>query len=183
MAEEEEEDVLAEGGEGGDKAGKPSNGALPKILKFVAIGVGALIFIVTIVVVTFNVLNGSGKQAQATIPQTESYAAVKPPLASYELIGSINTTTSDTVPYSVSVFPILQYDIGDTVTQTELTARKDQLQDFMRSYFRGKKIDDLAPEKEGNIKNEIRELLNTTILEKARVRAVLFREFGTFSLE
>lgn len=170
------------GGEGGDGAQK-SPGVLPKLLKFIALGLGALVFIVTVVVITVNILNGGGKQAQSQIPQTESYIAVKPIYSTYDGIGSVSTRTRDATPFNVAVAPVLEYDLNDTATQTELVARKVQMQDFIRRYFSSKYAQELEPEDESKVKNEIKELLNTTILDKARVRGVLFTQFDMYSME
>lgn len=171
-----------EGGDaGGDKKGAP--GAFPKLLKFIALGLGALVFIVTVVVITFNIMSGGGKQSQAQIPQSESYTAVKPIYSAYDGISNVSTRTRDATPFSVSVSPVLQYDLNDNATQTELVARKVELQDFVRRYFSGKYSADLQPENEPKIKNEIKELLNTTVLDKARVRNVLFTQFDIYSME
>jgi flagellar FliL protein len=184
MADEDAElmEGAGEGEEGGGESAKKSGGSgfFPKILKFVAIGLGALVFIVTIVVVTFNLMNGSGNQAQSQIPQTESYAAIKPIYATYDGAGQVTARTRDPTPWMVSVSPILEYDMNDTATQTELIGRKTQLIDFFRRYFSGKYAPELQPGNEALIKSEIQELLNTTILDKARVRGVLFTQFEVF---
>jgi flagellar FliL protein len=179
MAEEDEELE----GEGGDDGGKKAGpGLLPKLLKFVALGIGALVFIVTVVVITFNIMNSGGKQTQA-LPQTESYVAVKPIYATYDGIGNVSTRTRDATPFNIAVAPLLEYDLNDNATQTELIARKAQMQDFIRRYFSSKYAAELQPENESKVKNEIKELLNTNILDKARVRGVLFTQFDLFSME
>ncbi|MDR2481488.1 MAG: flagellar basal body-associated FliL family protein [Spirochaetaceae bacterium] len=184
----DEEDVLEEDGEGGAEAPPKKGGGggiVPKLLKFVAIGLGALIFIVTVVVITFNIMNGGGKQAQASIPQTESYVAVKPIYAAYDGIGEVSVLTKDSPPFNVAVTPVLQYDLNDNATQTELIARKVELQDFIRRYFSNKYAEELqtSPTQEFHVKNEIKELLNTTVLDKARVRSVLFPQFRLYQME
>jgi flagellar FliL protein len=182
MADDDAE--LMEGGEGGGEGGadapKKGGGFLPKILKFVAIGLAALVFIVTIVVITFKFMSGSGQQAQAQIPQTESYAAIKPIYATYDGVGQVMARTRDPTAWSITVNPILEYDMNDTATQTELIGRRVQLIDFFRRFFSGKYAQDLQPGSEGLIKNEIQELLNTTLLDKARIRGVLFTQFEVF---
>jgi flagellar FliL protein len=156
-------------------------GFLVKALKWVAIGLGALIFIVTIVVVTFNVMNGRGQRAAQAAPQNDSYIAVKPIYATYDGVGNIDTTTADATPYTVTVKPVLEYDQGDNASQGELVGRKAQLIDFFLSYFSKKRAKDLVPENRAKIKEEVKELLNTQVLDKARVRGVLFTQFEVFS--
>jgi flagellar basal body-associated protein FliL len=52
----------------------------------------------------------------------------------------------------------------------------------VRRYFSGKSAGELQPENEARIKNEIRELLNTTILDKARVRVILFDRLDLYEM-
>jgi flagellar FliL protein len=165
-------DAGAEGGDGSKKSAG-LGGLLPNLLKFVAIGLGALVFIVTIAVITFNIMNKSGK-TQSVVPQTEAYVAVKPVYSMFTLIGDVNARTKDPVPWNVVVNMIIAYDLNDNATGTELTARQYELRDFVRRYFSGKTAVDLQPDKESKLKQEIREQLNTQILDKARAREILF---------
>jgi flagellar FliL protein len=64
-----------------------------------------------------------------------------------------------------------------------LISRQYQLRDFTRTYFSGKNAAELRPENEARIKNEIRELINTTILDRARVRQILFDKLDLFEME
>jgi flagellar FliL protein len=179
----DEADVnLEEGQEEGGGKKKKSIGFLPGLLKFIAIGLGALIFIVTVVIITFNVMNKGGK-SQTLVPETESYAAVKKQYSMFTLIGNISTRTRDPTPWNVSVDMILGYDLNDNATATELTSRLYELRDFTRIYFSGKTAAELQPENEARIKSEIRELINTTILNRARVRLVLFDKLDLFEME
>jgi flagellar FliL protein len=180
----DEADVnLEETPEGSPDNGKKKNiGLLPGLLKFIAIGLGALIFIVTVAVITFNIMNKGGKN-QTLVPQTDSYAAVKKQYSMFTLIGNINTRTRDTAPWNVSIDMIIGYDLNDNATATELTSRLYQLRDFVRQYFSGKTVAELQPENEARIKNEIRELLNTRILDKARVRIILFDKLDMYEME
>jgi flagellar FliL protein len=54
-----------------------------------------------------------------------------------------------------------------------------ELQDFVRSFFRSKFVEDLQPENENQLKREIMELLNTQLLNDARIRNVFFRTLET----
>jgi flagellar FliL protein len=166
--------------EGGGK--KPGTGLLPKLLKFVAIGLGALIFIVTVTMFTVNIMNKGGK-SQTVVPATDSYAAVKKQYSMFTLIGNISTRTRDPTPWNVSVDMIIGYDMNDNATATELTVRQYELRDFVRRYFSSKSAGELQPENEARIKNEIREQLNTAILDKARVRIILFDRLDLYEME
>jgi len=162
-----------EGGDAGPAAGKKKIGFLPALLKFVAIGLGALVFIVTVCVITFRVMNSGGKN-QTMAPESSAYVATKPVYQYFTLLDEISTRTSDVTPYTVAVKVNFGFDEKDTTTQTELTGRRYELQDYLRNYFRQKSVEDLRPENEARLKNEIKEQLNTTKLDKARVREVFF---------
>jgi flagellar FliL protein len=178
MSDSDELDL--DGGEasGADSSPKKSSGLaaiLPNILKFVAIGLGALIFIVTVAVITFNIMNKGGKPQ--ILPGSElAYMGKRPEFSYYTLIGSVTIQTKDPPPkYSVTVDVVIGYDQNDNAAQTELINRQYELRDFVRSYFSGKYASDL--EHEERLKQDIREILNTRFLDKARVRIVLFNKF------
>jgi flagellar FliL protein len=182
----DEADISLDEGAEGDEAGgggkKPGGGLLPKLLRFIAIGLGALIFIVTVAVITFNIMNKGGK-SQTVVPQTDSYVAVKKQYSMFTLIGNVSTRTRDPTPWNVSVDMIIGYDLNDNATTTELTSRLYELRDFVRRYFSSKTAAELQPENESRIKNEIRELLNTTVLDRARVRTILFDKLDLYEME
>ena len=72
---DEQDDINLEGadaGSGESASKKGGSGLLPQLLKWVAIVLGALVFIVTIVVVTVNIMGGAGK-SQTPIPISEEY--------------------------------------------------------------------------------------------------------------
>jgi flagellar FliL protein len=177
--------------DGGEAAGGESSapkkasglGALlPNLLKFVAIGLGALIFIVTVAVVTFNIMQKGGKSTTATVDPTSPYVGKRPEYAWYTLIGAVTTRTKDTAVYSVTVDMIIGYDLNNAQAQTELTGRQYELRDFVRSYFSGKYAADLAPENEARLKQEIREILNTRFLDTAKARMILFNKLDVMEM-
>ncbi|MDR0322167.1 MAG: flagellar basal body protein FliL [Treponema sp.] len=174
-------DDIFEGGEAQESEStskKRSGGAgnfLPTILKFVGIGLGALIFIVTVSVVTYNIMNGGGKQQTVVNDPTSPYVGTRPIYSFYDMIGSISVRTKDyPVSSSVTVEMIIGYDENDQIASTELIGRRYELRDFVRRYFSGKSAVDLAPEREEELKAEIREMLNTRFLDKARARIIIF---------
>jgi len=148
---------------------------LPNLLKFVAIGLGALIFIVTVSVITYSILNKGGK-SQTVIPTNSPFVGARPQYSWFSTIGVVRTTTDDAVPYSVVVDMVIGYDMGDNNSAAELTARLPELQDFVRSFFRSKTADELKPENEAKLKQEIVEALNTRVLNSARVKMITFKQ-------
>jgi flagellar FliL protein len=175
-----DQEILEGGEEGGEEGGKKRKSAsglaklLPSLLKFVGIGLGAVILIITVSVITYNLLSKGGKQ-QTAVPVTESYLGTKPQYQMFRLIGPITTRLNDA--YTVRVDMIIGYDVNDNVAGSEFAARQDEIRDFLRRYFRAKTSGELRPENEEQVKREIREQLNTQILDKARVRIILFNTF------
>jgi len=178
------DDLDLDSGEASDAGGgaskKRSGGLgnlLPTILKFVAIGLGATVFIVTVSIVTVNAVSKKGASVTTTGDPSSPYLGVMPNYSYYEGIGPITVKTSDYPAGStVTVDMILGYDLNDQLATTELIGRRFQLIDFVRRYFSGKTALELSPVKEEELKAEIRETLNTRFLDTARVRIVLFRK-------
>ena len=147
---------------------------LPTILKFAAIGLGALIFIVTVSVITVNVVNKGGKQQTVVNDPSSPYIGRKPIYSWYTDIGTVNTRTKDTVNHTVTVVMNIAYDPNDTAASGELNGRRFELQEFVRRYFAGKYAAELGPENEARLKQEIKEMLNTRYLDTAKVREIAF---------
>ncbi|MDR2702299.1 MAG: flagellar basal body-associated FliL family protein [Spirochaetaceae bacterium] len=166
------------GADGGKKRGGP--GFLPNLLKFIAIGLGALIFIVAVVVITVNIMSGKS-ESQTSMDPTSEYIGTRPQYATFTLIGQINTRTRD-LTHAVVVDMLIEYDLNNNAAQTELTGRVNQLRDFTRNYFAGKYSNELEPENEQKLKQEIREILNTRYLDTAKVRNILFNKLDVMEL-
>lgn len=169
-----------EGGEGeaGGKAQKGGflGGALIKILKFVALGIGAIIFIVVVVIVTVNLLNKGG-QAQTVVNISEDYKGVPPKYTYYTNIEEIRTRTSDEFQATILVKVVIGYDGENKLLQTELIDRTPQIQDLLRNYFSGKRVAEMRPEDESFLKEEIKERINR-ILADGKIDEVLFSDFN-----
>jgi flagellar FliL protein len=141
----------------------------------VAIGLGVLVFIVTVSVITFNIMNNRGASQTVVSDPLSPYVGRRPEYSMYTMLGTINTRTRDfPTSYTVTVDMIIGYDLGDQVMSSELISRQFELRDFVRRYFTGKTAAELAPEREDELKAEIRETLNTRFLDKARARIILF---------
>ncbi|MDR3337027.1 MAG: flagellar basal body protein FliL [Treponema sp.] len=179
-------DLGDEGGEGleGSSKKKASGLAalLPNLLKFVAIGLGALVFIVTVAVITFNIMSKGGKSQTAVADPASAYVGTRPQFQIFSSISPVRTRTKDTTPYSVVVDMIIGYDLNDKNAQTELTGRLYELQDFVRSFFSGKYAAELQPENEARLKQEILEALNTRILDTSSARIILFKQLDVMEM-
>jgi flagellar FliL protein len=181
------DDLNLDGDDSGGGASTPKKASglaalLPNLLKFVAIGLGALIFIVTVSVITYNILNKGG-QSQSVIPSASPFVGARPQYQMFTSIGLIRTSTKDPLPYSVVVDMVIGYDLNDNSAQAELTGRLYELRDFVRVFFKGKMADDLKPESEPRLKQEILEQLNTKILNSARARIILFNQLDVMAMQ
>ena len=170
MSDSDELDI--DGGEAPDastsKKKKGGLGALlPTILKFAAIGIGAIIFIVTVCIITVGAINKGGKPQTVTSEPTSAYVASLPILTYYTDIGKVNTLTSDNPPWMVEVVMNLGYDPKNTDAASELNGRKFELQEFTRRYFSQKNVEELRNEE--RLKREIIEQLNTRYFQTAKI--------------
>jgi flagellar FliL protein len=183
------DDLDLEGGDAPDAGGAPKKkgggvgGLMPALLKFVAIGVGALIFIVTVSVITYNIMNKGGKSQSVLSDPSSPYVGKRPEYAMYTMIGSVTTRTKDFPTSStVTVDMIIGYDIDDQNATAELISRQYELRDFVRRYFTGKYASELVPEREEELKKDIREQLNDRFLDTARARIILFNKLDVMEM-
>jgi len=184
MADKDELELEGEESQGLGNNQKKASGLValvPNLLKFVAIGLGALIFIVTVSVITHNILNRGGR-AQTAIPTASPFVGTRPTFTAFTGIGQVRTMTNDPIPYSVVVEMIIHYDLNDNAAMTELNDRRLELVDFTRTFFRSKRAHDLRPENEQRLRQEIIEHLNTRILNTARVRMITFNQLDVMQI-
>jgi len=179
-----DEDGAAES-DGGGQAKKKSGGLgnlLPMILKFVAIGLGALVFIVTVSVITYNIMNKGGNNQTVISDPNSPYVGKRPEYGYYDSIGSITVKTGDfPVSSTVTVDMIIGYEVGNQAASLELSSRRFELRDFLRVYFSKKTAAELAPERDEALKAEIREMLNTRFLDSRGARVILFNKLDVMN--
>lgn len=168
---------------GGDEVQGNQNrvGFLPslviQILKWAAIVLGAIIFIVTVVVVTLRILD-TGNTTQTRVPQSEAYQTELEAWEYYGNIGQIQGRTADQVPNTFIVVPQLGYDGENRQLQTELINRTPQLRDLMRRYLTGKTADEMiGPDNEEILKAELLERINE-IVSSGEVEDIVFDSFN-----
>jgi flagellar FliL protein len=174
----------AEGTAGGGGGKKPSGlGALlPNLLKFIAIGLGALIFIVTVAAITFKIMNGGGKSQTVVTDASTPYVGKRPEYSMFTSIGIVRTRTKDPTPYSVVVDMVIGYDVNDKNAANELTSRLYELRDFVRSFFSSQYAGALETENEARLKQEIMEALNTRVLNTTRAKIILFNQLDVVEM-
>ncbi len=157
------------------KKGGGLGGMLPGLLKWVAIAVGAIILIVTVVVITMNILNTSST-GTTYIPINEEYTPQREVYSWYESLPQIRAKTYDTIPASVLVTVVLGYEVDDSNASAEITARRVELQDYLRKYFSTKKRLELTPQNEDALKLEIKNDIND-LLTQSSIKDVRFLTF------
>ena len=177
MADEGAADDLA-GDIGGDEVpAKKSGGlkgALPVLLKYILIGIAAVIFIVTIVIITNLIMNRGGK-SQTKVPVGVEYTTQREVLSWYTTLDQIRTQTCDDInPANVVVQVVLGYKKDDKNASTEITERRIEIVDFLRQFFSSKSEAEIAPDKEEGLKNDIRDQINENILSRSKIRDVRF---------
>jgi len=167
-------DGLDEGGESSSPAKKGKAGGLfSSLLKWIAIGIGAIVLIVVIVVVTVKIL-GNNTTGTQTVPISEEITVQREILDWYTSLGSIRTKTSDDIPASVVVDIALGYKKDDKACSTEITQRNIELKDFMRRYFTQKTIAELKPQNETKLQIELRNEINDEILSSSKIKDIKF---------
>ena len=174
MADEDSDIDLGEGSDvDATPAKKGIGGLLPTILKYVGLGVGAVILIVTVSLITVKIVTKNSTKTQQ-VPISEDFKEYAEELDWYTSLGEIQTRTCDAEHASVVVNIFLGYKKDDKVASAEITAQKIPIRDFLRNYFADKTVEELTPKKEEKLKIEIRNEINDTILNKAKIRKISF---------
>lgn len=119
------------------------------------------------------VINKGGK-SQTNIPISEEYTTKRESYDWYTSLEQIRTSTSDPIPASVSVTIVLGYKKDDKAASTEITERRIEIIDFLRRYFSEKTVEDLRPQNEDVLRQQIRDQINDDILSNSRIKDVRF---------
>ncbi len=188
MSDEEELSNAIEGDDGFDAgvgaspsgSGKSKSG-LVKILTWVVGIICGTIFIVTVVVITINIID-RGNQSQSFAQVSEEYNTKPPIMVTYgSSMPQIRGRTADKVPQSFIIELDLAYpeDNADALT-TEITQRLPAIVDLVRSYFNSKKAEELAPANEVYLKLQLKEKINR-ILTNGPIEDIYFTKKDIFA--
>lgn len=176
MADEGAADVL--GGDDGVLDTSSKKGGIASLfsglLKWILIGIAAVILIVTVAVIVFKIMDPSG--TAKSIPISEEYRETREELEWYRSIEQIRTQTSDLVPASVTVTVAIGYKKDDKRASSEITARQVEIIDFLRRYFAECTVEDLKPANEDVIKLQIKDQINEDILTSSSIRDIKFTQ-------
>lgn len=170
-------------GDAPSTAGKKKIGFLPAIvidiLKWSAIVIGAIIFIVVVVVITVNLMGG-GTQATATrLPlHSEFEQTTMEELEWYGEVGDIRGSTADQVRRTFIVQPHIGYPVGSDRTLQELIRRRIQIHEIISTYFASRSVTELeGVQNRERVKRELREQINRIMSSEAQVRDVAFTRY------
>jgi flagellar protein FliL len=179
MSDEQQDLNLEDVGGGSEDVTAPRRGGLLggmllNILKWVAIGVGVIIIVVTTTVLTFRILNkGNTANLQAVSPE---YSTQQKPLASFDNIEQIRGQTADDNPAVFIMQVSLGYDPKDKEVSVEIGERSREIQDLILKYVSSKKAADLSTSNYDVIQAELLNQINA-VMKTGKVKKVMFRTF------
>ena len=166
-----------------EEIGKKKIGFLPaiviKILKWVAIIIAAVVFIVTVVVVTIKIMNPVSSTPDYYY-DTEELRNTLPNLQWYG-IGD-NDIRARTADIDKNVIVIIKVSVGfndkNKDLHIELVDKTPKLRDEIRVFFGEKYQNDLLPKYESKVKEELKRRLNRMLSGNERIQDVIFTEFN-----
>lgn len=173
----EEEVAGEEASTGGRRVGFLP-GLLIQILKWAGIIVGAIIFIVTVVVVTLRIMGEGTDTGQTRIPgQTEEYQSEQPILTWYSNIDEVRGNTADEVRKTFIVKPYIGYEPGNQPVQNELIQRKVQVREIIAVYFSSRTADELqGAENRARVKQDLKRRIND-LMSSGQIKDIAFDRY------
>jgi flagellar FliL protein len=181
MSDEQQDLNLEDVGAGAEDVSGPRrsggllSGMLLTILKWAAIGIGAVIIVVTTTIITVRIVNkGANPQGLAAI--SPEYQAKTEPLASYDGIEQIRGQTADDPPAIFLMSVSIGYDPKDKEISVEIGNRQREIQDLILKEISQRKAADLAPGHYGEVQADLMNLINMR-MSTGKVKSVMFRQF------
>jgi len=165
-----------------DDAGKKKSGFIPsiviKILKWTAIILVGIVFIVTIVVVTIRIMNPVSS-APNFFYDTEVLQNTLPTLQWYDIGGEIRCRTAD-VDRRVMVLVSVSagFNPKSKVLYQELVDQTPRLRNEIRLFFGEKYERELIPRNERRVKEELRRRLNIMLSSSERISDIIFTDIN-----
>ncbi|MCL2791619.1 MAG: flagellar basal body-associated FliL family protein [Spirochaetaceae bacterium] len=165
-----------------DDIGKKKIGFLPaiiiKILKWTAIILAGVVFIVTVVVVTIRIMNPVSSTPNFFF-DTEELQNTLPTLQWYDVGEEIRGRTADT---DRRVMILVRVSVGFNprarALHTELIDKTPKLRSEIRVFFGEKYERELLPRNERQIKEELRRRLNVMLSGNDRILDLIFTDFN-----
>ena len=173
----DKDDQIAEGVVEPQKGLGYLSGIIIQILKWLGIILGVVIFVVTIVIITLNIVDRRSGITQTRIPNVEDYTAQPPILQWYSEINEIRGSTADAERRTFIVEPHIGYDLEDRLVQTEINARKIQLREIIAFYFSAQVATELeGVENRQRVKADLTREINR-IMRSGKIRDVAFDRY------
>ncbi len=156
------------------------SGVLLQALKWIALILGVVIFIVTIVIITINQFERGNRLGRARAPLSEEFTAAPPILEWYSALGEIRGSTADAATRTFLVVPHIGYDMGDRAVQNELIARNIQIKEIVTFYFGSQTADLLSGvENRQRVKSDLTRQINR-LMSNGKIRDVAFDQYQIF---
>jgi flagellar FliL protein len=177
-----EEEVAGEGQAEATQRPGIFSGVLINVLKWVAIGLAAVIVIGSVSWLTFSLFI-RGREAQGVdIFSSERMREVEPELDYFKAeLEDIRGQTSDDPPLTFMAKVSIGYKKGDQKVQAELVAEKDVIQNVILIYLGGKKASELTTRNLTALQNDLKQLIQSDVISPGMaIYKVLFRELQTF---
>ncbi len=173
MADSGDEDLSSDLDGGGSAKKGGGKGFLTGVLKYILIGIAAIILIVTIVVVVNLIMNKNNTKA-TSIPVSDEYVTTREVYDWYTSLDQVRTNTRDPIPASVVVQVAIGYKKDDKNASAEITSRRIEISAFLRRFFSQKTVAELGPENEDVLRQQIRDQINDDILSSSKIRDIQF---------
>ena len=163
--------------------GKKKIGFLPaiviKILKWTAIILAGIVFIVTVVIFTIKHMNPVSSTPDYYY-DTEELRNTLPNLQWYEIgTNEIRGRTADTDKRIMIIIKIsVGFNARSKSLHQELIEKTPKLRDEIRVYFGEKYEKDLTPRNEPKIKEELRRRLNIMLSGSDRIQDLIFTDYN-----
>jgi len=173
----EEEVATEESTTGGRRIGFLP-GLLIQILKWAGIIIGAIIFIVTVVILTLRIMGEGSDTAQTQIPEgSEAYESNVPILQWYSNIEEIRGSTADQPRQTFIVQPYIGYQPGAQAVENELISRKVQIREIIAVYFSSHSADQLlGADNRERVKLELKRRIND-IMSSGQIADLAFDRY------
>jgi flagellar FliL protein len=171
------------GGSAEEDVGKKKIGSLPafiiKILKWTAIILAGIVFIVTVVVITIKIMNPVSGTHDYYF-DTEEMRNTLPNLLWYS-IGE-NEIRARTADLDKRIIIIIKVSVGfnpkSKALHMEIVDKTPKLRDEIRIFFGEKYEKDLVPRNEPRVKEELKRRLNIMLSGNDRIQDLIFTDFN-----
>jgi flagellar FliL protein len=181
MSDEQQDLNLEDVGAGAEDAGGPRragllSGMLLTILKWAAIGIGVIIFVVTITVITVRAVTKGATTASGLAAVSPEYGPKQEPLATYSGIDQIRGQTADDPPAIFLLQLSLGYSVKDAPFSEEIGKRKSQIQGLILRDISMRTASELTASHWDELESELQNSINA-IMTTGKIRKVDFLSF------